>query len=84
VITCLPADLRLLSIPGGPLLELICLVAMQRQMTAAWLSIAAILVSQLSPAIYLVHFGIGVGLWTKDTEDAEAQARAAAKAVRDS
>ncbi|KAK2462484.1 hypothetical protein APHAL10511_005454 [Amanita phalloides] len=47
-ITCLPHDITLISLPAGPLLELICF-ALQRRLTAAWLSLATILISQLNP-----------------------------------
>jgi hypothetical protein len=47
-ITCLPNDMTLISLPAGPLLELVCL-ASQRQLTAVWLSLAAILIAQLNP-----------------------------------
>ncbi|KAI0651047.1 ARM repeat-containing protein [Trametes meyenii] len=47
-ITALPSDVTLLSLPAGPLLELVCLAA-QRQLTAIWLSLATMLVIQLNP-----------------------------------
>lgn len=47
-ITALPSDLTLLSLPPGPLLELICIAA-QRQLTAVWLSLANTLITQLNP-----------------------------------
>ncbi|RDB17659.1 Importin-13 [Hypsizygus marmoreus] len=47
-ITSLPNDTTLITLPAGPLLELVCL-ASQRQLTAIWLSLAAILISQLNP-----------------------------------
>ncbi|KAF8064415.1 armadillo-type protein [Lyophyllum atratum] len=47
-ITCLPSDTTLITLPAGPLLELVCL-ATRRQLTAAWLSLAAILIAQLNP-----------------------------------
>ncbi|KAM6493497.1 Armadillo-type fold [Amanita muscaria] len=47
-ITCLPHDITLISLPAGPLLELVCF-AVQRHLTAAWLSLATILISQLNP-----------------------------------
>ncbi|KAG6853078.1 hypothetical protein C0991_007008 [Blastosporella zonata] len=47
-ITCLPGDTTLISLSAGPLLGLVCL-ASQRQLTAAWLSLAAILIAQLNP-----------------------------------
>ncbi|KAF8694667.1 hypothetical protein AX14_001961 [Amanita brunnescens Koide BX004] len=47
-ITCLPHDTTLISLPAGPLLELVCFAA-QRHLTAVWLSLATILISQLNP-----------------------------------
>ncbi|KAM6493485.1 hypothetical protein JOM56_011619 [Amanita muscaria] len=47
-ITCLPHDITLIPLPAGPLLELVCF-AVQRHLTAAWLSLATILISQLNP-----------------------------------
>ncbi|KAI9058664.1 ARM repeat-containing protein [Trametes sanguinea] len=47
-ITALPADVTLISLPPGPLLELVCLAA-QRQLTAVWLSLASMLIIQLNP-----------------------------------
>lgn len=47
-ITSLPTDVTLLSLPPGPLLELLCL-ASQRQLTAVWLSLATMLIIQLNP-----------------------------------
>lgn len=47
-ITSLPADATLISLPPGPLLELVC-VASQRQLTAVWLSLASMLFPQLDP-----------------------------------
>ncbi|KDQ56073.1 hypothetical protein JAAARDRAFT_36863 [Jaapia argillacea MUCL 33604] len=47
-ITSLPFDMTLLSLPAGPLLELLCLAA-QRQLTAVWLSLASMLFVQLDP-----------------------------------
>jgi hypothetical protein len=47
-ITSLPSDVTILSLPAGPLLELVCLAA-QRQLTAVWLSLASSLVVQLDP-----------------------------------
>lgn len=47
-ITALPPDVTLLSLPAGPLLELICQAA-QRQLTAVWLSLASMLILQLDP-----------------------------------
>ncbi|OBZ74388.1 Importin-13 [Grifola frondosa] len=47
-ITSLPSDITLISLPPGPLLELICL-ASQRQLTAVWLSLTSMLIIQLNP-----------------------------------
>ncbi|KAG6908732.1 hypothetical protein DXG01_003577 [Tephrocybe rancida] len=47
-ITCLPGDTTIITLSAGPLLGLVCL-ASQRQLTAAWLSLAAILIAQLNP-----------------------------------
>lgn len=47
-ITALPSDTTLLSLPPGPLLELVC-VAVQRHLNAVWLSLASMLVLQLDP-----------------------------------
>ncbi|KAK7056364.1 hypothetical protein VNI00_002918 [Paramarasmius palmivorus] len=47
-ITALPADITLISLPAPPLLEIVCF-ALQRQVTASWLSVAGILIHQLSP-----------------------------------
>ncbi|PPQ95113.1 hypothetical protein CVT25_011656 [Psilocybe cyanescens] len=57
-ITSLPADITVISLPAGPLLELVCLAA-QRQLTAAWLSLAHILVAQLNPPIYSLNLKSG-------------------------
>lgn len=46
-ITALPLDITLLSLPAGPLLEQVCL-ASQRQLTAVWLTLAAMLIVQLA------------------------------------
>jgi hypothetical protein len=53
-ITSLPSDTTLISLPAGPLLELVCLAA-QRQLTAAWLSLAAILFAQLNPPVFSLN-----------------------------
>jgi len=50
-ITSLPADTTLVTLPASPLLELVCLAA-QRQLTATWLSLAAILIAQLNPPVF--------------------------------
>ncbi|KAG6844170.1 hypothetical protein H0H87_009289 [Tephrocybe sp. NHM501043] len=55
-ITCLPGDTTLISLSAGPLLGLVCLAA-QRQLTAAWLSLAAILIAQLNPPPLLLSSG---------------------------
>ncbi|CAL1698588.1 unnamed protein product [Somion occarium] len=47
-ITALPSDVTLLTLPPGPLLELIC-IASQRQLTAVWFNLAQMLVTQLNP-----------------------------------
>ncbi|KAF8147686.1 armadillo-type protein [Crassisporium funariophilum] len=57
-ITSLPSDITLISLPAGPLLELVC-VAAQRQLTAAWLSLAAILIAQLNPPVYSLNLKSG-------------------------
>jgi len=51
-ITCLPSDTTLMSLPAGPLLDLVCLAA-QRHLTAAWLTLASILIAQLNPPSFL-------------------------------
>ena len=50
-ITSLPTDITLISLPAGPLLELICM-AIQRQVTATWISLATILIAQLNPPVF--------------------------------
>lgn len=57
-ITSLPVDATVISLPAGPLLELVCLAA-QRQLTAAWLSLAHILIAQLNPPIYSLNLKNG-------------------------
>ncbi|KAI9431177.1 ARM repeat-containing protein [Lactarius indigo] len=47
-ITALSADATLISLPPGPLLELVCRAA-QRQLTGVWLALANMLVIQLDP-----------------------------------
>lgn len=47
-ITALPTDVSVISLPPGPLLELVCLAA-QRQLTAVWLSLTHMLIVQLNP-----------------------------------
>ncbi|EGN94778.1 hypothetical protein SERLA73DRAFT_171188 [Serpula lacrymans var. lacrymans S7.3] len=47
-ITALPSDMTLLSLPAGPLLELVCF-ASQRQLTAIWLTLANMLIIQVDP-----------------------------------
>ena len=46
--TCLPADVTLISLPPGPLLELTC-VAAQRRLSGVWLSLTGMLLAQLDP-----------------------------------
>ena len=46
--TSLPSDVTLISLPSGPLLEIVCLAA-QKQLTGAWLSLISMLVIQLDP-----------------------------------
>jgi hypothetical protein len=53
-ITCLPSDITLISLPAGPLLELVCL-AIKRHLTAAWLSLASILIAQLDPPSLILN-----------------------------
>lgn len=48
-----------MTLSAGPLLELVC-IASQRQLTAAWLSLAAILVAQLNPPPPLSASGASV------------------------
>ncbi|KAF8188698.1 armadillo-type protein [Pholiota molesta] len=67
-ITCLPSDNTLISLPAGPLLELVCHAA-QRQLTAAWLSLAAILIAQLNPPVFSLNMKSG------PTPEAEAVVR---------
>jgi len=57
-ITSLPPDATLISLPAGPLLELVCLAA-QRQLTAAWLSLAGILFAQLNPPVFSLNTKTG-------------------------
>ena len=47
-ITALPSDVTLVSLPAGPLLELVCM-ASQKQLTAVWLTLATMLIIQLNP-----------------------------------
>ncbi|KAK7463063.1 hypothetical protein VKT23_007649 [Stygiomarasmius scandens] len=47
-ITSLPVDATLITLPPPPLLEIVCF-AMRRQVTASWLTLAGILITQLSP-----------------------------------
>ncbi|KIK52851.1 hypothetical protein GYMLUDRAFT_179628 [Collybiopsis luxurians FD-317 M1] len=46
-ITSLPSDATLITLPAPPLLEIVCF-ALQRQPTASWLTLAGILINQLS------------------------------------
>jgi hypothetical protein len=50
-ITALPSDATLLSLSPEPLLDLVCTAA-QVQLTAVWLSLAALLVVQLDPPMW--------------------------------
>lgn len=50
--TSLPSDMTLLSLPAGPLLELVNIAA-QRQLTAVWLSLTSMLIIQLDPPTFL-------------------------------
>lgn len=50
-ITALPSDATLLSLSPEPLLELVCTAA-RVQLTAVWLSLAALLVVQLDPPMW--------------------------------
>jgi hypothetical protein len=47
-ITSLPSDVTILSLPPGPLLEMVC-VAVQKQLTGVWLNLTSMLVLQLDP-----------------------------------
>lgn len=47
-ITSLPTDVTLLTLPPGPVLELVCMAA-QTQLTAVWLSLTTSLIVQLDP-----------------------------------
>jgi hypothetical protein len=47
-VTSLPSDVTLLSLPAGPVLELVCF-ASQRHLTSVWLSLASMLIVQLDP-----------------------------------
>ncbi|KAH0833884.1 armadillo-type protein [Lanmaoa asiatica] len=53
-VTSLPSDITLLSLPPGPLLELIC-IASQRQLTAVWLTLANMHIIQLDPPIMFTN-----------------------------
>ncbi|KAF5347245.1 hypothetical protein D9756_009920 [Leucocoprinus leucothites] len=57
-ITSLPTDITLISLPAGPLLELVCM-AIQRQATAAWISLATILIAQLNPPVFALSLKPG-------------------------
>jgi hypothetical protein len=50
--TSLPSDMTLLSLPAGPLLELVSMAAHQ-QLTAVWLSLTSMLIIQLDPPTFL-------------------------------
>ena len=47
-ITCLPVDATLISLPPGPLLELV-VAAARNQLQSVWLSLAGMLIGQLDP-----------------------------------
>ncbi|KAF9529893.1 armadillo-type protein [Crepidotus variabilis] len=57
-ITSLPSDITLITLPAAPLLELVCL-ASQRHLTAAWLSLTAILIAQLNPPVFSLNLKSG-------------------------
>ncbi len=46
--TSLPSDTTLLTLPPGPLLQLVC-AAIQRNVNAVWLALASMLIRQLDP-----------------------------------
>ncbi|EIN05146.1 ARM repeat-containing protein [Punctularia strigosozonata HHB-11173 SS5] len=54
-ITALYADMTIISLPPGALLELVCFAA-QQQLTAVWLSLASMLMIQLNPPPLLSTF----------------------------
>lgn len=60
-ITALPSDATLLSLSPEPLLDLVCTAA-RVQLTAVWLSLAALLVVQLDPPV-----------WPRLTKDSDAE-----------
>ncbi|PPR02897.1 hypothetical protein CVT24_002281, partial [Panaeolus cyanescens] len=70
-ITSLPSDITIISLPAGPLLELVCLSA-QRQLTAAWISLAGILIGQLNPP----PMGLNLNMKSGPTPEAENTVRA--------
>ncbi|KAG8848646.1 hypothetical protein FRB96_001053 [Tulasnella sp. 330] len=74
--TSLPGENTLLSLPPGPVLELIC-VAAQRQVTAVWLSLAQMLTQQLNPPTYSTIRTLPHDSVTKDAQDIAAKAAAA-------
>ncbi|KAH8827860.1 armadillo-type protein [Flagelloscypha sp. PMI_526] len=49
--TALPADMTVLTLPPGPLMELMC-AALQRQVTGAWLAVSSILIALLNPPTF--------------------------------
>jgi len=57
-ITSLPTDITLISLPAGPLLEIVCFAA-QHQLTAVWLSLASILITQLNPLVFFLNMKSG-------------------------
>lgn len=71
--TSLPGENTLLSLPPGPVLELIC-VAAQRQVTAVWLSLAQMLTQQLNPPTYSTIRSLPHDSAAKDAQDVAAKA----------
>ncbi|KAL0952434.1 hypothetical protein HGRIS_006706 [Hohenbuehelia grisea] len=57
-ITALPADLTLISLSPGPLLEQVCLAA-QRRLNGIWLTLAGMLIAQLNPPPALMSLKTG-------------------------
>ncbi|KAF9073098.1 ARM repeat-containing protein [Rhodocollybia butyracea] len=70
-ITSLPSDATLVTLSAPPLLEIVCF-ALQRQPTASWLTLAGILINQLSPPPPMPFRG-------KDAEKEEQKAQTLAK-----
>ncbi|KAG8982393.1 hypothetical protein FRB93_008149 [Tulasnella sp. JGI-2019a] len=71
--TSLPGENTLLSLPPGPVLELIC-VAAQRQVTAVWLSLAQMLTQQLNPLTLSTIRILPNDLAVKDAQNITAKA----------